>query len=76
MTVTLPELSANTLGQLLFMMEVQTAFAGLLYNIDPMGQPGVEAGKHYIYGLAGRPGFESYAKDFRESQGRESGYSV
>jgi glucose-6-phosphate isomerase len=32
-------------AQLLFTLEVQTALAGSLLNIDPFDQPGVEAGK-------------------------------
>lgn len=43
--VTLPKLNAHTLGQLLYMLEVETAMAGRLYNIDAFNQPGVEEGK-------------------------------
>jgi glucose-6-phosphate isomerase len=43
--VTLPRLNAHTLGQLLYMLEVETAMAGRLYNINAFDQPGVEEGK-------------------------------
>lgn len=43
--VTLPKLNAHTVGQLLYMLEVETAMAGRLYNINAFDQPGVEEGK-------------------------------
>lgn len=68
MTITLPELNEFTLGQLLFMLQVQTAFTGGLYNIDPFDQPGVELGKKLTYGLMGREGFEDRRREVEESK--------
>jgi glucose-6-phosphate isomerase len=48
MSLILPEISAFTLGQLLFMLEVQTVFTAGLYDLNPLDQPGVEASKRYI----------------------------
>jgi len=45
--ITFPEISTSTIGQVMYMLEVSTAFAGGLYNIDPFDQPGVEEGKKY-----------------------------
>jgi glucose-6-phosphate isomerase len=59
MTITLPQLDAYHLGQLLYFLEVQTALMGSLLHIDPFDQPGVELAKQYTYALMGRPGFES-----------------
>ncbi|TYP00096.1 glucose-6-phosphate isomerase [Geothermobacter ehrlichii] len=53
----LDRISAENLGGLLYLFEVQTLFAGGLFAIDPLDQPGVEAGKEYTYGLMERPGF-------------------
>jgi len=53
-----PEVNAFTVGQLLYMLEVQTAFAGELFGIDAFDQPGVEGGKIATYALMGRPGYE------------------
>jgi glucose-6-phosphate isomerase len=58
MTHTLPEINAFTLGQLFMLLEMQTAIAGELYNINAFDQPGVEAGKVATYALLGRAGFE------------------
>ena len=44
----------------MFLLEAATVFAGGLYNINPLDQPGVEQGKKYAYGLMGRKGFESH----------------
>jgi glucose-6-phosphate isomerase len=57
-TITLPEVSAYTLGQLFHMLEVKTAMSGQLYRVDAFNQPGVEAGKVLAYGLMGRKGYE------------------
>ncbi len=63
MSLTLPELNPFTVGQLIFLLEVQTYFTGALYNISPFGQPGVESGKQYIQGMLGRPGFDKKAAE-------------
>lgn len=57
-TITLPEVNAFTVGQLLYFMEVETAFIGELLNINAFDQPGVEEGKNATYALLGRPGYE------------------
>lgn len=70
-TINLPQVDAYHIGQLLYMLEVQTAIAGSLYNIDTFNQPGVEQGKIYTNALMGRKGFEKTAEDlnkkFKES---------
>ena len=53
-----PEVNAFTVGQLLYMFEMQTAFAGELFGINAFDQPGVEAGKIATYALMGRRGYE------------------
>lgn len=45
LTVTLPEINAHTVGELIMLYEIQTAFTGYLYGINPFNQPGVELGK-------------------------------
>ncbi len=53
-----PELNEFTLGQFIMMYEVQTVFTGKLLDIDPLDQPGVEAGKIATYALMGKAGFD------------------
>lgn len=58
MTIELPALTAHTMGELLMMLEIATVYAGALYGVDPLDQPGVELGKRLTYSLMGRPGYE------------------
>ena len=48
------------------MLEVQTAIAGELYNINTFNQPGVEQAKNYTYALMGRAGFDGSAEGLKE----------
>lgn len=58
-TFTLPEVNAFTVGQLLYVLEVETAFLGELYNINAFDQPGVEEGKNAAYALLGKNGYDA-----------------
>lgn len=49
--VTLPRVNASTVAQLLYMLEVETAMAGRLYNVNTFDQPGVEEGKNIARAL-------------------------
>jgi glucose-6-phosphate isomerase len=57
MTIELPRIDAHALGQLFMMLQIATVYAGELYNVDPLDQPGVELGKQLTYALMGRSGF-------------------
>ena len=65
-TITLDKVDAYNVAQLLYMLEVQTAIAGELYNINTFNQPGVEQAKNYTYALMGRAGYEDSAKALQE----------
>ena len=52
-TITLPEVNANTVGQLLYFFELVTAYAGALLNINTFNQPGVEESKIAAYAVMG-----------------------
>lgn len=49
--ITLPKVHENTVAQLLYMLEVETAMAGRLYNVNTFDQPGVEEGKRIARSL-------------------------
>ena len=57
------EIDEYNVGQILFFYELQVAFQGQLYGVDPFDQPGVELGKKLTYGLMGRKGYEKFVKD-------------
>jgi glucose-6-phosphate isomerase len=59
----IPALGAFSLGSLVFLYEYATALTGILMEIDPFDQPGVEQGKRYIYGLMGKKGFGQEAEE-------------
>ena len=54
--VSLPTVDEHTVAQLLYMLEVETAMAGRLYNVDTFNQPGVEEGKVIARSLMGGKG--------------------
>ncbi|MCK4237128.1 MAG: glucose-6-phosphate isomerase, partial [Candidatus Krumholzibacteria bacterium] len=63
--ITLPDISASTLGALFYFMEVLVIYIAGLWQINPFDQPGVEEGKNMTYSLMGR---ESYASGRPEYQ--------
>ena len=65
-TIYLPKVDGYNVGQLLYMLEVQTAIAGELYNINTFDQPGVEQAKNYTYALMGRAGYEESSQVLQE----------
>jgi glucose-6-phosphate isomerase len=57
-TMTIPEIDAAIMGEFFFLYELQTVMGGALLDVNPFGQPGVEAGKNATYALMGREGYE------------------
>src|SRR5690606_13112185 len=58
-TFHLPRVDAGTVGALLMLLQIATVYAGALYDVNPLDQPGVELGKQLTYGLMGRRGAEA-----------------
>ncbi|MCB5252359.1 MAG: glucose-6-phosphate isomerase [Candidatus Cloacimonadaceae bacterium] len=63
-----PEISAENLGAAIMMYEIQTVFTGKLLNINPLDQPGVEAGKIATYALMGKSGYDLQRKEIKSYQ--------
>lgn len=61
LTMTLARVDAFQVGALLYLLQMATAIAGELYDVDAFNQPGVELSKEATYALMGRPGYESLA---------------
>lgn len=70
-TIYLPEVNAFTIGQLLFLFQMETAYCGELMNIDTYNQPGVEGGKNATYALLGRKGYEAQKKEMDEAPAKK-----
>jgi glucose-6-phosphate isomerase len=64
MTITLDRVDAASVGGLMMFLELATAYAGQLYDIDAFNQPGVELGKQFAYALLGRPGADDAKKEW------------
>ena len=75
-TVVLEKVTPFTIGALMYMMEVETAFIGQLFHIDPFDQPGVEESKKITYALLGRPGYEEKKKEIEELPKWSKKYSI
>lgn len=63
LTILTPTIDAFTLGEFFYLYELQTVMAGALFEINPFGQPGVEAGKNATYALMGRTGYEQLRQE-------------
>lgn len=64
--ITIPEISENTLGQLVYFYEVACAISGYILDVNPFDQPGVEAYKKNMFALLGKPGFEKETEEIYE----------
>ena len=58
MTIALDAVSPESVGALLMLLECATIYAGALYEVNPLDQPGVELGKRFTYAMLGRAGFD------------------
>lgn len=75
-TITLPELNEFTLGQLLFLFEMQTAYAGNMLNINTFNQPGVENGKKATFALLGKKGYEEKKAELDSAPALDKKYII
>lgn len=67
-TIVVPAINAFTVGQLLFLLEMETVIMAGLAGVDPFGQPGVEEGKRLTCALMGRPGYEAEREEIERWQ--------
>ena len=64
--VNVPELNAYYLGQLIYFFEKACGISGLLEEVNPFNQPGVEAYKKNMFALLNKPGYETESKAIQE----------
>jgi len=60
--VSIPELNAYYLGQLIYFFEIACGISGNLLGVNPFNQPGVEAYKKNMFALLEKPGYEEDTK--------------
>lgn len=75
-TIYVPEVNEYTLGQLLMLFMLETAYCGALLNINTFNQPGVEEGKKATFALFDRQGFEEKKKELQSAKAKSDRYII
>jgi glucose-6-phosphate isomerase len=64
LTIHVDTVDARHLGGLFMFLEIATIYAGELYGINPLDQPGVELGKQFTYAMLGRADAEQARREW------------
>jgi glucose-6-phosphate isomerase len=64
MTIHVERVDARHLGALFMLLEIATIYAGELYGVNPLDQPGVELGKQFTYAMLGRTDAEQARQEW------------
>ena len=75
-TIKMPAVNEFTLGQLMYLLELQTAYTGALLNINTFNQPGVENGKKATFALLGKKGYEAQKREMDSAPALDGKYIV
>lgn len=57
--IVIPDITANTLGHLIYFFEAACGISGYILGVNPFNQPGVEAYKKNMFALLEKPGYEA-----------------
>jgi len=76
LTISLPEVNAHTVGQLLFLFETATAMAGELYELNAFDQPAVERIKDGTHAIMGHPDYTDLRAKLEESNQAHDRFTV
>ncbi len=66
MQIEVPQMNEYYVGQMIYFFEKACGISGLLLEVNPFDQPGVEAYKNNMFALLGKPGFEEQTKKIQE----------
>ena len=75
-TIMIPEVNAESVGELLMFFQLQTAYCGAMLNIDTFNQPGVEEGKNATYALFDRKGYEAKKAELEAAPQKDRRYII
>ncbi len=64
--ILVPELNEFYLGELIYFFEKACGISGLLLDVNPFNQPGVEAYKKNMFALLEKPGYEEATKEIQQ----------
>lgn len=76
MTIHVDRADAHHLGALFMLLEIATIYAGELYGVNPLDQPGVELGKQFTYAQLGRADAEQARQEWNLLPKPDARYSV
>ena len=65
MTVAFEKICPYTVGQFIYLFEVSTSIAGLLFGINAYDQPAVELGKEATFALMGQNEYADSAEKIK-----------
>jgi len=76
LTISLPEVNAHTVGQLLFLFETATAMAGELYELNAFDQPAVQQIKDATHAIMGHPGYTDLKSELEQAAQSRDRFTV
>ena len=76
MTIHVDRADAWHLGALFMLLEIATIYAGEMYGINPLDQPGVELGKQFTYAMLGRADAEQARQEWNLLPKPDSRYAI
>jgi glucose-6-phosphate isomerase len=76
MTFELDAVDAWHVGALMMLLECATVYAGAMYDVNPLDQPGVELGKQFTYAMLGRPDADAARKEWEKLPKPDPRYQV
>jgi len=76
LTISVPEVSPNFVGQVLFLFEAATAMAGELYGINAFDQPAVQQIKDATHAVMGHAGYTELKDDIERFEQSRKRYTV
>ena len=68
--ISIEKLDEYNIGQLIYFFEKGCGISGLLLEVNPFNQPGVEAYKKNMFALLNKPGYEAESKAIQERIGQ------
>ena len=70
--ISVPKLDEYYIGQLIYFFEKACGISGLLLEVNPFNQPGVEAYKRNMFALLDKPGYEEDSKAIKKRVAEEA----
>lgn len=64
LTIRLERVDPWHVGSFIMLLEIATVYAGRLYGVNPLDQPGVELGKQFTYAMLGRADAEEARQEW------------